>query len=60
MNEVVLAIVASVITGAVSTLGTIGALRVHITYLRENVVELKGAVTRAHSRIDMIERKRHA
>lgn len=41
-------------TGAVSTAGTIVALRVHIMYLREMVAELRKDVDGAHARLNNI------
>lgn len=51
-------IVSSVLTGIVSTMGTVKALGVHITYLRESITRLDAAIERAHKRIDDLERKK--
>ena len=48
--------ITAAITGAISTAGTVVALRVHISYLREAVTDLKQCAQRAHDRIDRIER----
>lgn len=56
MTEVQTMIVASVITGLVSSLGTVAALKVHISYLKESIAELKNTTLRAHQRIDEHEK----
>ena len=56
MNDPISIVGVSVLTGLVSTLGTVAALKVHITYLRESVAKLEKAVTRAHKRIDEHEK----
>lgn len=47
----------SVLTGIVSTMGTVKALGIHITYLRESIAKLEQAVERAHTRIDELEKR---
>lgn len=54
------AIIAAVATGLISSLGTVAALKVHITYLKENLERVDRSVQRAHGRIDMMENKNHA
>jgi len=49
-------IVTAVITGLVSTLGTVKALNVHISYLNKGLERLELAIQRAHERIDQLER----
>ena len=47
-HEIFIAIITATVTGLISTLGTVAALRVHITYLRE--------ILRAHdTRISTLE-----
>lgn len=53
-------IVSSVLTGIVSTIGTVKALNVHISYLREQQAETKKAVERAHERLDEHIREYHS
>ncbi|MBT3041980.1 MAG: hypothetical protein KME67_03890 [Candidatus Thiodiazotropha sp. (ex Codakia orbicularis)] len=45
------AIGAGVASGLSSTLATVAALRVHISYLRTNVEKNEAAIKRAHERI---------
>lgn len=47
-------VLTAVLTGAVSTLGTVAALRVHILYIRETLVRHEDAIKRAHERIDVL------
>jgi hypothetical protein len=54
-REIVLALTVAVLTGAVSSFGTVAALRVHITYLKDHIDKLYILNTRAHTRIDSIE-----
>ncbi len=56
MDQVVTIIISSALTGIISSVATMAGLKVHITYLRESVGELKSAVTRAHERIDRLEK----
>lgn len=49
-------ITSSVLSGLVSSIGTVKALGVHITYLKESVTRLDAAIERAHKRIDSIEK----
>lgn len=51
-------IVTAVVAGLVSTLGTVKALGVHITYLNQAIARLEAAIQRAHERIDYLERAR--
>ncbi len=51
-------IASSVLTGIVSTMGTVRALGVHITYLREAIDRQERAIERAHKRIDDLERNK--
>ena len=44
------------VTGAISTVATVISLRVHISYLRESITRIEQATTRAHVRIDHIEK----
>ncbi|NIB44733.1 hypothetical protein HBA55_34455 [Pseudomaricurvus alkylphenolicus] len=57
-DQIISTILVSVATGVVSTTGTVIALKVHITYLREAIARHEAAITRAHARIDTIERHR--
>ncbi|AUR98315.1 coil containing protein [Vibrio phage 1.249.A._10N.261.55.B9] len=49
-------IITAATTGAISTFATVSALRVHINYLRESLQRHEAAISRAHDRIDHIER----
>lgn len=54
--EIITPILSAVGAGIVSTLGTVKALNVHISYLREQLNKVEKATERAHERIDLIER----
>jgi acyl-coenzyme A thioesterase PaaI-like protein len=54
--EILHILIASAVTGLISTTGTVVALKVHINYLREGSERHEKAITRAHARIDHIER----
>jgi len=47
-------------TGAVSTLATVKALHVHITYINNRLDRHEQAIQRSHERIDLIERGKTA
>jgi hypothetical protein len=51
-NEIMLVLVTAAITGALSTVGTVIALRVHIGYLRDHIDKIEANLTRVHTRID--------
>ncbi|MCG7979583.1 MAG: hypothetical protein N0E58_15815 [Candidatus Thiodiazotropha endolucinida] len=53
--DVISAIGVSVVTGGVSSMATIKALGVHITYIREKLAEHGDAIRRAHERADELE-----
>ena len=57
MNEISDSIIAAVLAGGVSSVGTVIALRVHIDYLREGLKRVDGNSNRAHARIDQIEKE---
>jgi len=46
------------ITGSISTIATVSALKVHINYLREAIERHEAAIIRAHDRIDNLEKQR--
>lgn len=54
-NDLMLALIVAVVTGSVSTLTTVVALRVHIMYLRDGLKRVEHNTLRAHQRIDKIE-----
>ncbi len=55
-EQLILTVIASVITGAISAVATVKALGVHITYLRESITRHEQAIERAHQRIDHLEK----
>ncbi|MEW8346754.1 MAG: hypothetical protein AB2687_00455 [Candidatus Thiodiazotropha taylori] len=55
--DLALAIGASVTTGGVSTLATIKALGVHISYIKENQKKLEESNNRAHDRITAVDQR---
>lgn len=57
MIDVILtAVITGVVTGALSTFGTVKALHVHISYLREIAKDHSDQIQRAHARIDELTR----
>jgi len=50
LDQLIVVAGTSILTGVVSAIGTVGAIRVHIAYLREGLA-------RAHNRIDDMERR---
>ena len=56
MSDLLLAFAVAVVTGAVSTFGTVMALKIHIVYLRENINRIDESLNRAHARIDDMEK----
>lgn len=50
MNEIVLIVISAAVSGALSTAGTVIALRVHILYIREKLDD-------HHKRIDRLEQQ---
>lgn len=57
MVSVLVSIVTGAITGSVSSQRTIAALLVHIEYLRSHIHRHEETITRAHLRIDNLERR---
>lgn len=53
--DIAAAVGSSVVTGGVSALATIKALKVHITYIRERLAEHGEAIKRAHERITELD-----
>jgi len=50
LDQLMVVVGTSILTGVVSAVGTVGAIRVHISYLREGL-------QRAHNRIDDVEQR---
>ncbi len=55
-DQIITMIVTAMITGGFSTFTTVTALKVHINYLRESINRHEQAITRAHNRIDHIDK----
>ena len=55
MIDIIPIVLTSVVTGVLSTVGTVAALRIHIIYIRENLARNETAINRAHARIDALE-----
>lgn len=55
--SVFVSIVTGAITGSVSSQRTIAALLVHIEYLRSHIHRHEETITRAHARIDNLEKR---
>ncbi len=56
-NEIATVVITAIVTGTASTIGTVAALKVHINYLRESISLHHQAITRAHMRLDDIEKR---
>ena len=56
-GNLIVTIASAVGAGLVSSLGTVAALKVHISYLKENLDRVDRSVQRAHGRLDMQELK---
>ena len=54
---VLVSIVTGAISGSVSSQRTIAALLVHIEYLRSHIHRHEETITRAHARIDNLEKR---
>ena len=54
-TEIVTVLVTALVTGGVSTLSTVAALKVHIDYLRQGQATLAKSIERAHSRLDELK-----
>jgi len=52
--ELITILLTAGITGAVSTLSTVAALRVHIRYIGDRLARHDDAIIRAHDRIDTL------
>lgn len=50
---------ASVVTGVLASVGTVKGLSIHITYLREGLARVDRTASRAHYRLDKIERRQY-
>lgn len=57
IDVVVTAIVTAIITGGVSSVSTVAALRVHISYLRETLSRHDDEIRAAYEAIRAIERR---
>ena len=51
-DEMLTILMTAAITGALSTIGTVIALRVHIFYLRDHINRIEQNVNTVHKRID--------
>ena len=55
-EQIITMIVTAIITGGFSAITTVTALKVHINYLRESIARHEKAITRAHDRIDDLDK----
>lgn len=53
---VVVSVITGFISGGLSSQRTIAALTVHIDYLRADIARHDAAITRAHERVDRLEK----
>lgn len=51
-DQVATAIVTAVLSGGVSAMSAVIALRVHVAWIKETLERRENALTRAHARID--------
>jgi hypothetical protein len=56
-DQLVTILLTAVVTGGFSAITTVGALRVHIAYLKEGQTRNEKATNRAHERIDVIDKE---
>ena len=56
-DQLLTIIYTAIVTGGVSAIATVGALKVHINYLREGQERNERAIARAHKRIDELGEK---
>lgn len=56
--DITQAVMLSGLSGLVTAVGTVVALRTDITWIKREVVRLEQAVNRAHERIDSVEKAR--
>lgn len=54
-SQIVMMVITAVITGGLSSIGTIAALRVHITYLGKAVDRHEEVIAHIHQRIDSMD-----
>lgn len=54
--DIIKIVITAFATGAISTLATVKALGVHISYLKEHIQRHEHTIQRAHERIDNLER----
>lgn len=57
IEQVFLIVFTALVTAGLGSLVTVGALKVHIVYLREGLGRVEDSATRAHKRIDALEKK---
>lgn len=55
-DQIATAIVTAVLSGTISAMSAVAAIRVHISWLEKSVSELRQSLTRAHERIDELRR----
>jgi len=55
-DQLITMVVTAIITAGFGTITTVTALRVHINYLREGQQRNEQAITRAHNRIDELDK----
>lgn len=51
-QQIIMVVITGIVSGALSSFGTIKALRIHIEYLKANLAEVKLSVHDAHVRIN--------
>jgi len=54
-SQFIMMVITAVITGGLSSIGTIAALRVHITYLGKTVDRHEEVIAHLHQRIDGLD-----
>lgn len=54
-DQVVSAIVTAVLSGAISAMSAVVALRVHVAWIKETLERHEKAISRAHARVDELK-----
>lgn len=57
IENMIIALGASVIGGGITAIATVSAIRTDVGWLKITVQELREGISRAHSRIDLLDRK---
>lgn len=59
LEQILLTLSASLIGGGITAVATVAAIRTDVGWLKITVQELRSAISRAHERIDALDRRPH-